>query len=135
MRTILALIRALLTRRTNDPWSDVVDLVPATCDSGCGYPISYCCCVPDDERCTSWSQKTVDQAGRVGGAGERCPERAVASGGSAGGGLPAETWQACEIHYAERIEAERDLVDDQDYYDYAAYGDLSDYPEYVEARR
>ena len=74
LNKILALIWALVARR-RDHDADQLDLVPAACDD-CGYPMGYCCCVPDDERCTAWSQKTVDQAGRVGGAGERCPERA-----------------------------------------------------------
>lgn len=113
---ILALIWALVARR-RDHDDDQVDLVPAACDD-CGYPMSYCCCVADDERCTGWSQKTVDRAGRIGGAGQRCPERAVAAGGSAGGNLPATSWQYCEDHYTEHLEHERDAYDFSDYYDY-----------------
>lgn len=118
MIKILALLWALVTRRRNDV--DDVDLVPADCED-CGYPIGYCCCVDAEERCTAWSQKTIDQAGRVGGAGERCPERAVASGGSAGGGLPPVNWSYCEPHYEEHLERERDNYD-YDNYDYDDYG-------------
>lgn len=142
MNKILALIWALVTRRRacadcgqptgamhcngchNAPAYCVcapVDLVPADCDD-CGYPMGYCCCVPDDERCTAWSQKTVDQAGRIGGAGERCPERAVASGGEIGGGLPPTSWAYCEHHHEEHLERERDNYDAFDYYDYDDYG-------------
>lgn len=102
MSKILALLWALLTGRRNDV--DDVDLAPADVD---------------EERCTAWSVKTVDQAGRVGGAGERCPELAVTSGGSAGGGLPPEWWAYCEHHYEEHLERERDNFDVFDYYDYA----------------
>ena len=78
--------------------------------------------VDDDERCTAWSTKTVDLEGRIGGAGERCPDRAVASGGSAGGGMPPVRWAYCERHYEEFLEAERYSYDDFDYLDYADDG-------------
>lgn len=118
MNKILALIWALVARR-RDHDNDQIDLVPAACDD-CGYPMGYCCCVPDDERCTAWSQKTVDLAGQIGGAGERCPERAVAAGGSAGGGLAPTSWAYCEQHHAEHLEVERADYDLSDYYDYVA---------------
>lgn len=140
MMKILALIWALVARRRdcsacgqptgarhcngchNAPAYCVcgpVDLVPADCED-CGYPLSYCCCVPDAVRCTGWSQKTVNQAGEVGGAGERCPKAAVAAGGSAGGGLATTSWRFCDDHYAEHLEHERDAYELSDYYDYVA---------------
>lgn len=122
MKKILALIWALVAGR-RDRDDDQVDLVPAACDD-CGYPMGYCCCVPDDERCTAWSQKTVDQAGNIGGAGERCPDRATTSGGSFGGGLPPTSWAYCEVHYAEHLELERDNFDAYDYDDYG-YADVA----------
>lgn len=114
MKKIVALIWALVAGR-RDRDNDQVDLVPADCDD-CGYPMGYCCCVPDDERCTGLVLKTVNQAGHVGG--DRCADRAVAAGGSAGGGLPPVSWAYCEDHYAEHLELERDAYDLSDYYDY-----------------
>ena len=113
MRKILALIWALVAGRRDHDDADQVDLVPAACDD-CGYPMSYCCCVPDDERCTARSQKVVDRAGRTGSTGDRCPERAVSAGGSSDG----DSWRYCERHDYERLELERDAYDLSDYYDY-----------------
>ena len=102
MKKLLALIWALVVGKRA---GDVVDVVA------------------DEERCTAWSVRTVDLEGRIGGAGERCPERAVASGGEAGGGLPPVWWAFCERHYEEHLERERNSYDAFDYLDYFDYAD------------
>lgn len=91
-----------ITDPTNDCWS-------------CGYPLEYCCCLPDDERCTAAVSATrcVDRDGRTWATGERCPERALYYGGSAGPD-GTESWALCREHHTAHLEESQydDYMDD-----------------------